>query len=50
MKALAIFGGAAVLTAGLVGGSTAIIIGNLGLVGAAAALFIGTLTLEKAPR
>ncbi len=50
MKALALFGGAAALTAGLVGGGTAMVIGNLGLLGATAALLIGTVTLEKAPR
>ena len=50
MKVLALFGAAAVLTAAALGGSTAIVIGNLGVLAAAGALLMGTVSIEKAPR
>jgi hypothetical protein len=50
MKILALFGSAAMITAAAVGGSTAIIIGNVGVLAAAGALLMGTVNIEKAPR
>ena len=50
MKSLALLAGAAAVTAVVMGGTTAIAIGNLGLLAGAGALFLCTLNLEKAPR
>ncbi|MCB9527236.1 MAG: hypothetical protein R3F65_04010 [bacterium] len=48
MKALALFGGAGILTAAIAGGEIGIALGNLALAAASAALFLGTLSIDRA--
>lgn len=47
MKALALFGGAGVVTAAIAGGASAIVLGNVALVAASAALLVGTISIDK---
>lgn len=50
MKVLALFGGAAMITAAAVGGTAGVVIGNVGVLAAAGALLMGTINIERAPR
>ncbi len=47
MKALALFGGAGVVTAVVAGGPVGFVIGNLAVLAGAGALLLGTVNLER---